>query len=261
MKIWKYFKKKKLLLFFIIIISSAISLSLTFGTNNNIQNDLNGKTIRSSNNKHSWTFNQNQSIKYVIQKKRSAGSNKNKNIYTTIYIEARQNQVNDSLKRAEGTVELRYSTSLTDNYLFLDGIIPIDFRVISMSKEELALLDELDLFWEEFQIALINNYREVISNSINYPFTGKYFPTCNNKSELFANFNLIFSDDVKLSVKNSILSPIPKSKGKEFNIEKDEYIQTIDYNHPIVRDNFNYFIIVKRIENKFKVVRIQEYLQ
>jgi hypothetical protein len=245
----------------IVISASVIGFSLSSGTINNIQNDLDGKKVNSSNNKHIWLFNQDQPLKYVILKKRSAGSNKNKNVYLNLFVETRQKPSNDSMMRAEGTIELRYSTNLTDNYLYLDGISPIDFRVLNMSIEESTLLDELNLFWEEFQIALINNYKEKISNSINYPLIGRYFPMCNDKSDLLKNYNLIFSDDVKEAIKNSILTPIPKAKGKEFSISKDEYIQTIDYNHLIEKDNFNYFFIVKRFENKFKIARIQEYLK
>ncbi len=262
MKILSFLKKPYLILIAMIAIcASVIGLSLSFGTINNIHNDLNGKKVNSSNNKHFWIFNQSQPLKYVILKRRSAGSNKNKNVYLNLYVESRQNPSSDSLMRAEGTLELRYSTNLTDNYLYLDGITPIDFRVLKMSLEESNLLDELNLFWEEFQIALINNYKEKISNSINYPLIGKYFPICKDKSDLFKNYNIIFSEDVKEAIKNSILSPIPKAKGKEFSISKDEYIQTIDYNHMIEKDNFNYFFIVKRIDDKFKIVRIQEYLK
>ena len=256
----KKFKKRLSVatIFISVILLTLYALSQSDGSIHNIQGDLNGKKVNSTNNKYEWQFKQDQPLKFVILKKRSSGTNKNKNVFITLLVQSRQNSANDSIYRAEGTIELRYTTNLSSNNLYLDGITPIDFRIISMTKDENLIYDELDLFWEEFQIAVINEYKEKISSMINYPLTGKYFQTCNNKSELFQNFKTIFSDDVRAAVKNSILSAIPKPKGKEFSIYKDEFIQTIDLTHQIEKDNFTYQIVVKRIDNKFKVIRFQE---
>ena len=73
-----------------------------------------------------------------------------------------------------------------------------------------------------------------------------------------ANYDNIFTDDVKSAIQNSMLSPITKPKGKQFFIDKDEFIQQIDFNNGIERENFKNYFVVKRIDNQFKIVRIQE---
>ena len=255
----KYYTYRMIILLFLLSVS-CFSIFAAQGSANNISRELIGQNVASTNEKSIWTFRQGEPLKYTILKQRFSGSNKNKSLYYTLYVETRSLPDKDSMKRAGGIIELRYGTNLTNNTMTLSSVTPVDFKVMPMNNDEMKLLEELDIFWEEFQIAVINNYREKVLSSIQFPFTGKFFGQYSDKYELMKNYDEIFSDDVKSAVQYSILTPITKPKGKAFAIDKDEYIQQVDYNSNVERDGYKYFFVVKRIENKFKIVRLQEFL-
>jgi hypothetical protein len=256
---WKFYAKPLIIILVLISLPIAILLAAR-GSANNISRDLVGQKVISTNEKDVWTFSQGEPLKYTILKQRFSGSNKNKTLYYTLFVETRHFPNAAGMKRAGGIIELRYSSSLMNNEMILSSVTPVDFKVMPMSTEDMKLLEELDMFWEEFQIAVVNNYREKVVNSIEYPFTGKFFGQIADKYELQKNYDKIFAEDVRGGIQNSMLTPITKPKGKPFIIDKDEYIQQIDFNFNIEKDGFNYFLVVKRIGNQFKIVRFQEFL-
>jgi hypothetical protein len=222
-----------------------------------IINDLVGQTIPTTNEEVAWTFKNGDLIQYVVLDQRATGPKNFKRIDYTIYLRTRREASDNTQSfRADGFLKLTYKKSQSRNHNYLSSIEQSGFQVNSMTQNEKAILAQLDLFWLEFKNAVIFNYQEAVAEMFKYPFESENFGNYASKADLIKNYDKIFSDEVKESIKYSILSPEKKSKGKVFDFEKDDFIQICNYEKQVVFNRLENLFVVKKVDGKFKIVRV-----
>lgn len=248
------FKKIKILFIGIVII---LPLNSQQFVSDKIVNDLIGQEIKTTNEEINWTFKNGDQIKYVVLSQRTTGHKNFKRIDYNVFLMTRHNDIKTAERfRAEGLLKLVYKRSRSRNHNYLSQVVQLGFQVYPINEKENTFLDELDIFWSDFQSSVNMNYKDKVANMFQYPFSTKYFGIYNSSAEMIKKWDNLFTEKLKDAVTYSILTPEKKSKGKEFNIIKDNYIMMCHHEHRIIIDGFYNLFVVKRIDDKFKIVRI-----
>ncbi|MDQ1264878.1 MAG: hypothetical protein QG635_27 [Bacteroidota bacterium] len=243
---------------FVIILIILISPLYGFqDISDKIINDLVGQTIQTTNEEISWTFKNGDLIQYVVLDQRATGPKNFKRIDYLIYIRTRRTSSDEGeLLRAEGILKLTYKKSQSRNHNYLSSIEQSGFHVKNMTLKEKEIFAQLDLFWLEFKNAVSFNYQEQVAEMFRYPFESENFGNYASKADLMKSYDKVFTDEVKVSIKHSILAPEKKSKGKEFDFEKDDYIQICNYEEQVVFNGLENLFVVGNVDGKFKIVRV-----
>jgi hypothetical protein len=247
---------------FTFLILNILNIVFTYSNqkvDDKIITDLIGQSVQTSNENISWVFKNDDHIGYIIESYRNMGIKDFSRYEYLIYVSTwHKKGQDDEFLRAEGNLKLTFKKSQSRNHFYLSMIEQSGFQVFNISKSDKELLENLEHFWLDFQRAIDFDDREKASEMFNYPFEGEFLGNFANKAELMKNYDKFFIDDVKKAIKNSIMIPKKKSKGKDFNYLNDDYVQIFNYDSNIKRENYNNFFVVRIVNGNFKIIKVIE---